>query len=58
LALIKQCGLTPSTHIVDVGGGGSTLVDDLLGLDFVNVTVIDLSLGSRFLCPAATFSTA
>ncbi len=43
LALIKACGLSPNAHIVDVGGGGSTLVDDLLDQDFVNLTVIDLA---------------
>lgn len=43
LALIKTCGLRPDAHIVDVGGGGATLVDDLLDLNFVNITVIDLA---------------
>jgi SAM-dependent methyltransferase len=43
LALIERCGLDPSAHIVDVGGGASTLVDDLLERGFQRVSVADLS---------------
>lgn len=43
LALIK--GATPDrcASIIDVGGGESTLVDDLLALGYDNVTVLDIS---------------
>lgn len=32
-----------ASHIVDIGGGASTLVDDLLELGYANVTVLDIS---------------
>lgn len=34
---------TPSARIIDVGGGASTLVDDLLGLGYSDITVLDVS---------------
>lgn len=43
LALIKATGVPPTAAVMDVGGGASTLVDDLLALDFSNVSVLDLS---------------
>jgi SAM-dependent methyltransferase len=43
LALIEQAGAGPSTSIIDVGAGESTLVDDLLARGFVNLTVLDIS---------------
>ena len=43
LALLRQAGLYASTRLVDVGGGASTLVDDLLALGLTDVTVLDLS---------------
>lgn len=43
LALIAQAGLNPGAHIADIGGGASTLVDDLLALGTVKVSVADLS---------------
>jgi ubiquinone/menaquinone biosynthesis C-methylase UbiE len=43
LAWIDRCSLDPSAHIVDVGGGASTLVDDLLARGFERVTVADIS---------------
>lgn len=43
LAFIAQAGLSKSARIVDVGGGASTLVDDLLGQGFTNVAVMDLA---------------
>jgi ubiquinone/menaquinone biosynthesis C-methylase UbiE len=33
----------PSSEIIDVGGGTSTLVDDLLKLGYSNVSVLDVS---------------
>jgi len=43
LALIKRSVLGPSASIIDVGGGESTLVDDLLAEGFQNITVLDVS---------------
>jgi len=41
--LIRQAGLPPSASIIDVGGGASTLVDDLLHAGYRRLTVLDLS---------------
>lgn len=43
LRLIRATGAEHSAHIIDVGGGASTLVDDLLANGYSNVTVLDLS---------------
>lgn len=43
LALLRQAGLETPQRIVDVGGGASTLVDDLLLLGPHAITVCDLS---------------
>ncbi|MGN2244204.1 class I SAM-dependent methyltransferase [Frateuria sp. GZRR33] len=43
LALLRQAGLEASTRLVDVGGGASTLADDLLALGLTDITVLDLS---------------
>ena len=43
LALIKRCVSDRSASIIDVGGGESTLVDDLLAEGFHNITVLDVS---------------
>jgi len=43
LSMIASCDLPGAASIVDVGGGASTLVDDLLVRRYSNVTVIDLS---------------
>jgi len=43
LKLIREAGIGPSASIIDVGGGASTLVDDLLDSGFRDVTVLDLS---------------
>jgi ubiquinone/menaquinone biosynthesis C-methylase UbiE len=41
--LIKATGLDPTARIIDVGGGASTLVDDLLSNGYSEVTVLDIS---------------
>ena len=41
--LIGQIGVSLSAPIIDVGGGASTLVDDLLADGYSNLTVLDLS---------------
>ena len=43
LAFIEGLGLALDTPIVDVGGGRSTLVDDLLARGYLDLTVLDLS---------------
>ena len=43
LRLIRQTGLPQTASIIDVGGGTSTLVDDLLNDGFRALTVLDLS---------------
>jgi SAM-dependent methyltransferase len=43
LKLIQKTGLPVSAAIIDIGGGASTLVDDLLANGYRNLTVLDLS---------------
>ncbi len=43
LAWITHAGVGHDGAIIDVGGGASTLVDDLLAAGYQNLTVLDLS---------------
>ena len=43
LELIAQARATPSSAIVDIGGGASRLVDSLLAQGYQDLTVLDLS---------------
>ncbi|MFZ0879875.1 MAG: class I SAM-dependent methyltransferase [Candidatus Acidiferrales bacterium] len=43
LALIERAAESRSASIIDVGGGESTLVDDLLLCGYKNITVLDIS---------------
>ncbi|MGJ0510838.1 class I SAM-dependent methyltransferase [Methylocystis sp.] len=43
LRLLQLVGAQPSSAIIDVGGGASRLVDNLLAQGFENITVLDLS---------------
>ncbi|MBZ0091789.1 MAG: class I SAM-dependent methyltransferase [Sulfuricellaceae bacterium] len=43
LAFIEQTGISRDARIIDVGGGASTLVDDLLAQGYANVSVLDIS---------------
>jgi len=43
LALIGRAGITRAARIIDVGGGASTLVDDLLSAGHRSITVLDIS---------------
>jgi ubiquinone/menaquinone biosynthesis C-methylase UbiE len=43
LRMIHNTGLGKNAAIIDVGGGTSTLVDDLVAEGYTDVTVIDLS---------------
>lgn len=41
--LIQQAGVARDAGIIDVGGGASTLIDDLLNEGYTRVSVLDLS---------------
>ena len=43
LAMIDSAKLNADAQIIDIGGGASTLVDDLLDRGFKNLTVLDIS---------------
>ncbi|MEO8486868.1 MAG: class I SAM-dependent methyltransferase [Betaproteobacteria bacterium] len=43
LELVQDAAPARDSQIIDVGGGESTLVDDLLALNYTNVHVLDLS---------------
>lgn len=43
LALLAQAGVNPDSRLIDVGGGASTLVDDLLDRGLTRICVLDLS---------------
>lgn len=42
-AMIELCHMAPDSLIVDIGGGASTLVDELLARGFTRLAVVDLS---------------
>ncbi len=46
LNIINKLNLDKSASIIDIGGGASTLVDDLLANDYSDLTVLDLSGGA------------
>ncbi len=46
LRLIQATGFDKAAQLVDVGGGASTLVDDLLDAGFTQVTVLDIAAGA------------
>lgn len=43
LSLIERSACGRSASVIDVGGGESTLVDDLLGQGYRDITVLDVS---------------
>lgn len=43
LDLLAKAGLTARSRVIDVGGGASSLVDDLLERGTTDITVLDLS---------------
>jgi hypothetical protein len=43
LEMIAATGVDPAAALIDVGGGASTLVDELLAKAFSDVTVLDVS---------------
>ena len=45
LNLIDGLSLSKYARIIDIGGGASTLVDDLLERGYKSITVLDLTAG-------------
>lgn len=43
IELLEQAGLSRQSRLIDVGGGASSLVDDLLSRGLKGVTVLDIS---------------
>ena len=43
LELVGAVGADPSTGVIDVGGGSSRLVDELIDRGFADITVLDVS---------------
>ena len=43
LQMIAATGIEPRAALIDVGGGASTLVDNLLGAGYADVTVLDVA---------------
>ena len=41
LSMLDSLKLSKEVEIIDVGGGDSSLVDNLLGLGYKNITVLD-----------------
>lgn len=43
LQYIRNTGIQKTDHIIDVGGGASTFVDDLIADGFEHITILDIS---------------
>lgn len=43
MRMIRASGAAPDTGIIDIGGGASVLVDELLAADFMDVSVLDIA---------------
>ena len=43
LELVEGLGVSPEAAVIDAGGGGSFLADELVGRGFTDVTVLDIS---------------
>lgn len=46
LEFISKFRLTPEAKIIDVGGGDSLLIDNLIDLGFKDLTVLDISISA------------
>lgn len=46
LRLIEQTGAPRTAALIDVGGGASTLVDDLIANNYEDITVLDISVAA------------
>ena len=55
LELIALAGATTASAIIDIGGGASRLVDNLVERGFKDITVLDLSVALR---PSLALQTA
>ena len=54
LQIIQRTGVDQAARIIDVGGGASTLVDDLLAAGYHGITVLDISRASLDVARDAT----
>jgi ubiquinone/menaquinone biosynthesis C-methylase UbiE len=43
LQFIQNTGISKNAYIIDIGGGASTLVDDLIAARFQHISVLDIS---------------
>jgi ubiquinone/menaquinone biosynthesis C-methylase UbiE len=43
LQFIQNTGIPKNAHIIDIGGGASPLVDDLIAASFQHISVLDIS---------------
>ena len=43
LELVEALGVSPEVAVIDVGGGGSFLADELVARGFTDITVLDVS---------------
>lgn len=43
LQLLELAGLSPSSRVIDIGAGASTLIDDLLDRGLTNITAVDIA---------------
>ncbi|HLO18376.1 MAG TPA: class I SAM-dependent methyltransferase [Anaerolineales bacterium] len=43
MQMLQKAGIRKTDHIIDIGGGASTLVDDLIAAQFEQITVLDIS---------------
>lgn len=46
IEMIESARLPMDAHIIDIGGGASTLTGDLLDRGFTELTVLDISAGA------------
>lgn len=58
LQFIRDTGVGPDAHILDVGGGASVLVDDLLDAGYHNLSVLDISAAALRAAQARLGATA
>ncbi len=52
LELLELAGLSVQSRLIDIGGGASTLVDDLLGRGMQGITVLDISAAALAIAQA------
>lgn len=58
LQFIRDTGVGPDAHILDVGAGASVLVDDLLDAGYHNLSVLDISAAALRAAQARLGATA